>query len=94
VTQKEKEGGIRAYPPLMITFMNSKHGSKFGKKLFCEILCKDIDNLIIGWTILYFNNTIMNDIFMKLNESQCVSYADAELDICIAEWHSDYHTKA
>ena len=42
--------------------MNSKHGSKFGKICFCENLCKDIDNLIIGWTILHFKNTIMNEL--------------------------------
>ena len=47
----------------MKTFLNSKHGAKFGKFRFCESLCKDIDNLIIGWTIMHFKNTIMNEIF-------------------------------
>ena len=51
--------------------MNSKHGLKFGKLRFCESLCKDIDYLIIGWTILHFKNTIMNklfdEVYMKLN---------------------------
>ena len=62
MTQKEKEGGIRAYPPLMTTFLNSKHGAKFGKLRFYESLRKYISYLIIGWTILHFKNTIMNEL--------------------------------
>ena len=46
----------------MKTFLNSKHGSKFGKLRFCESLRKDISYLIIGRTILHFKNTIMNEI--------------------------------
>ena len=46
----------------MLTFLNSKHGSKFGKIFFYENLCKDIDYLIIGWTILHFKNMIMNEL--------------------------------
>ena len=46
----------------MITFLNSKHGLKFGKLHFCESLCKDIGYSIIGWTVLHFKNTIMNEL--------------------------------
>ena len=47
----------------MIIFLNPKHRSNFGKIHFYEILYKDIDNLIIGWTILYVKNMIMNELF-------------------------------
>ena len=45
----------------MTTFLNSKHGLKFGKIRFYDSLRKDIDYLIIGWTILHYKNMIMNE---------------------------------
>ena len=46
----------------MTSFLNSKHGSKFGKIRFYERFCEDIDFLIIGWIVIHYKNIVMNEL--------------------------------
>ena len=61
------EWGIRVYPPLSDNFLNFEHESKFGKFHFYKILRENVNNLIFGWAIEHFKNTIMDEIFDEVH---------------------------